>query len=140
MIYSKKEKTVICTLSILCILCFLLNTVFNVFGQFGVGKKYISLTVHNITNPAYTLWCVLTIILCILFIMTMKGLFKGYRHKKIKRKLFYYISLIVFLILIILFLPNYTPFIDLTLWITVDFIGVIYTFFYMIYIFNPNEG
>ncbi|MCP4181029.1 MAG: hypothetical protein GY756_24965 [bacterium] len=140
MTYSKKEKTIIYVLGVLCILCFGLNTFLNVFGRVGMAKGYISLDVHSFSNPAYFLWWALTIILCMLFLLTLKGLFKGYNHKKISRRLFYFTALMILLVLIILFLPNYTPFMNLNLWITVDFLGIIYFFFYLIYIFNSNEG
>jgi hypothetical protein len=139
MIYSKKEKVLIYVLSILCIFNFFIFTILNILVMFGLLNNYLADYTYSLYNPIYDLWGILTIGISILFILTLKGLIKGYKYKYLGRKLFFYITLLILLIYIIIYSPNYIPFRNINVWIITDFFGGMYFLFFLMNIFHRNE-
>ncbi len=139
MIYSSKNKIIITILSVVSIVIFFLFTILNIVAVSEHSDRYLDDYIYSFSNPLYALCWILSISLVILFILTIKGLIKGYRFKTAQRKLFYYVSLLILLIYFILYYPNYLVFRSISLWMIINFLGASYFIFFLIHIFKSNE-
>ncbi len=137
MFYPIKEKVLICISSLICILIIFIFDILNILVTLDIIKDYLEEYTHKLDNPIFVLCFIVFINLAFLFIITFKIFIKTYKNNTVKRKLYHCSALIFFLVYMILYYPYFYILTDLNIWIILNFIAVIFIFFYLVDTFHP---